>query len=222
MDRQILKTVLIFCMAILSLFSCKKGDQTYYNYKHDIPVFNGSALDYLKAQTGVYDSMLVAINRIPGLQDSLTHEKLTVFGVTNGSFQTVITALNLARAGQNKTPIYLKDIDTAVLDTMICKYLVRGTFTTAFVSTQSNGIGCQSIKLNYPMYLTYQLLNASGYLNGGEQQLTFYDTNYSAVSTDWIGAGVDSLNIKTSNAVIHVLSPGHNFDFNQFVTKLNK
>ncbi|MDB5143639.1 MAG: hypothetical protein JWQ66_2352 [Mucilaginibacter sp.] len=223
MIGRVYKLLLICSMIAIAAVSCKKGDQHYYNDRQrDFTTFDGSTMDYLKAQTGVYDSLLVLVDRIPGLQDSLSSEKTTFFSITNKSFETAIKTLNRDRAFQSKDPVYLKDLDAAVLDTMVYKYLIKGIFLSSDISTQSNGVNLFGLKYNYPMHVQYQLLNASGYVGAGEQQLIFSDVNNSTVSSNWVSTNTESLNIKTTNGVIHVLSPGHIFGFNQFSLKFNQ
>jgi hypothetical protein len=222
MARPAFTTLIIIALIATIAASCKKGDQTYYHYKQVLPTFNGSALDYLKHQTGVFDSMLVVLNRFPDLQDSLANEKnITVFGVPNSCFQRVIGSLNAGRKNLGQPPVYLSNINADVLDTMICKYLVHGSYPISYLNTQTNGLLVSSIKLNYQMFLQYQVLNASGLVGEGEQQVSFFDTNNSTLQSSWVNAVVDTLDIKANNATIYVLSPGHDFDFNQFSTKFN-
>ncbi|UOE47791.1 hypothetical protein MTO98_25610 [Mucilaginibacter sp. SMC90] len=223
MISRIYKLLMVCAVIAIVTISCKKGDQTYHDaLKQSFTSYDGSAMDYLKAQTGVYDSLLVLVDRIPGLQDSLTNKKITFFSITNKSFETAIKSLNRDRAFENKPPLYLRDLDVSVLDTMVYKYVISGTYLTTDISSQSNGVDFSGLKYEYPMHVDYQLLNASGYVGAGEQQLLFSDTNNSTISSNWVSTTTQTLNIKTKNGIIHVLSPGHIFGFNQFSSKFNQ
>jgi hypothetical protein len=223
MISRVYKLLMICAVIAIVTVSCKKGDQTYYGAaKQNFTSYDGSAMDYLRAQTGVYDSLLVLVDRIPGLQDSLTNKKITFFSITNKSFETAVKTLNRERAFENKAPLYLKDLDAAVLDTIVYKYVINGAYLTTDISSQSNGVNFSGLKYNYPMHVDYQLLSASGYVGAGEQQLIFSDTNNSTISSNWVSATTQVLNIKTKNGIIHVLSPGHIFGFNQFSSKFNQ
>src|SRR5688500_9377228 len=79
------------------LFSCAKGDDTYRNYQNGAGRFNGNTLAYLQSQPGVYDSMLLVVNRLTGVRDSISQNNLTVFAINNRSFSLALQNINQAR-----------------------------------------------------------------------------------------------------------------------------
>lgn len=211
---------MLFC---LMLFSCKKNDSAYYNYENPLKEFDGNALEYLQAQqSGVYDSLLLVLNRLPSLQDSLKNKKITFFAITNRSFQTSVESLNAVRKRINKAPLYLTDIDVKQLDTMICKYLIRGEFNTSYFQDYADGLIVKSIAHDYNMHILYKKADASGFKAGGPAIITFTDPKNSIFVRYWESTPTNSVNIKTKNAIINVLSPGHDFGFGEFVTRVNK
>ncbi len=64
-------------IALVVLAGCKKDD-TYYNYDKETSVFEGNSYQYLQKGGGLFDSMLLVINRCTGLKD-LTSERQSHF-----------------------------------------------------------------------------------------------------------------------------------------------
>lgn len=215
-------SILMAMLLCIMLFSCKKNDSAYYNYENDLKEFDGNALEYLKAQqSGVYDSLLLVLNRLPSLQDSLKNQKVTFFAVTNRSFQTSVESLNAVRKRTNKAPLYLANIDVKQLDTMVSKYIIRGEFNTSYFQDYADGLIVKSIAHNYNMHVLYKKADASGFKAGGPAVITFTDPKNSIFVRYWERTPTNSVNIKTKNAIINVLSPGHDFGFGEFVTRVN-
>lgn len=213
--------ILIVTVFVSFFFACKKSDSSYYDYENKVQQFNGNALEYLSSQSGVYDSLLLVLNRLSALKDSVAKEKLTVFAVTNKSFQISIENLNAIRKRSNKPPLYLRNMDLAQLDTMTCKYFVRGNYDTNDFSIYVDGLMVNSIVHNYPMHILYKKLDASGFKEGGPQVLTFSDPKNSIFVRYWQRTPTNSVNIKTNNAVVNIVAPGHDFGFGDFVTRIN-
>lgn len=214
-----LTAVVICCMA---LFACKKNESIYYNYQNTIKDFDGTALQYLQNQKGTYDSMLVVLNLLPGLKDSINTQKITLFAVTNPSFQVAIKNLNILRKDQGKQPLYLKDLDLAQLDTMMCRYVLKDIRVTDDYKPFADGLLINSMKYNYPMHVQYKKLNASGFVEGGPQSVIYSDPKMSIFQKYWENATTDAVNIKTKNATINILVALHDFGFNEFVKRVNK
>ena len=204
-----------------TLFACKKTDLAYYNYENNLKDYKGSALEYIKSQPGVYDSLMVVLDRLPAIEDSLQNENVTLFAVTNKSFQISVESLNAVRKKTNKAPIYLATADLAQLDTMICKYIIPGKLTTADFESYSDGLLIKSLKYKYAMHVAYTKANASGFNGGGPAIITFTDPKNSIFVRYWQSTPTNAVNIKTNNAVVNVIAPGHDFGFGDFVTRIN-
>ena len=207
-----------------ALLSCTKGDDTYRNYQNTAGRFNGNALAYLQSQPGVYDSMLLVINRLTGLRDSISQNNLTVFAVSNRSFSLALQNINQAR--KDSIPampdVSLSTMDSTVLDTYFCRYLIRGQHTSDSLKGFTDGRLFSSIRYNYNMQMQFAQTNASGYLNGGPQAIIFSDPKNSVVTRNWIRTTTITVDIKTSNAVVHLLPPGHDFGFgSDFIRSIN-
>lgn len=214
---------ILVAMFFIVFGGCKKQNDTYYKFKNTAGRFNGTALQYLQSQGGVYDSMLLAISRVPGLEDTLNTENVTLFALTNGSFTLALQNLNQVRLRENppRHPLSIATLDSSQLDTLLCRYIIRGHYPTDSISPYEDGLEVQSIRYGYDMQIQYQRATSSGYGEGGPESLIFSDRNNSIFERYWVGAVTNAVDIKTSNAIVHVLSPGHDFGFGQIVKRMD-
>jgi len=204
---------------------CTKSDNYYKNYTTTAGNFNGNALEYLQSQPGVYDSMLLAINRITGLADTLRSEKITLFAVSNRSFIVTLQNINQARLDSipSMPPVSIGTIDSATLDTFLCRYILRGHATSDSLVNFTDGRLYPSVRYGYPMQLQYSQTNASGFKNGGPKAITFSDPKNSIFTRYWVRVNTITVDIKTSNATIHLLPPNHDFGFgDDFIRGVNR
>lgn len=214
MKKLSINLLVWFGMTAVIASSCKKQSE-YYKYENKIQEFDGNAYDYILSQKNVYDSLLLVLDRLEPLKDTLRNKNVTFFAVTNKSFDNAIKDLNIKRAISNKQPVYLKDIDILSLDTLMCRYIIKGSLKTDSVQKLVDGLFIPSLKYSYQMHTQYRRLNASGFVNGGQQQLVFTDPNESIFERYWESIPTNSVNISTKNSIIHVLAPDHNFGFNK-------
>ena len=216
---------LIAAITIMVMAGCSKKDDTYYNYDKETSVFNGNSYQYLQNGGGLYDSMLLVINRLTGLKDSLVSGKVTLFAVNNNSFNLAMKTLNLRRASMTpaKPALTLATLDSTQLDTLACRYILNGLYSTDKVVNNADGILAPAIKYNYNMNLLYERINAAGYVGGGPQQLFFSDPKQTPFEVFWVTTKTQIVNVKTNNGIVHVLSSGHDFGFgNEFVERMNR
>lgn len=211
--------VLICCSAI---FSCKKTESPYYDFNNEVQDYDGDILSYLHANKPQYDSMLVVLDRLPDLKDSITNKRLTVFALNNKCFQNAVEELNQARALKSKPMMNLANADVKELDTLMSRYLIRGEYSTARLSPFVDGSFVTSINHAYRMHILYKKINASGFVGGGPQILTFSDPKGSIFEKFWERTQTTGVNIRAKNGIIHILAPGHVFGFNEFVKRINK
>jgi len=201
--------------------SCQKGDNYFSNYSSESKVYDGTIYDYLKNQKGTFDSLVLVLERLPDLRRKLQNgdSTLTLFAVNNRSFELAIKSLNTTRALTKKEPLFLEDVGLVDLDSFTNRYVLDQTYNTSDIAPFIDGVTVVSTKNNYNMHIQYKVLNASGYYQGGEQQIIFSDTNRSIFQRYWQRINTISVNIKTKNGVIHILSPGHDFGFGKFTSK---
>lgn len=218
------KITIAVAIALLAIVGCKKDD-TWYNYDKETSVFNGNSYQYLQQGGGLFDSMLLVIGRLTGLKDSLTSKQVTLFAVNNNSFDLAMKNLNLRRANMVPAlpPLHLATLDSTQLDTLACRYILRGLYNTDRVVNNADGILAPNIKYGYNMNLLYKRVNAAGYQGGGPQQLFFSDPKQTPFEVFWVTTKTQIVNVKTSNGIVHVLSSGHDFGFgNEFVERMNR
>jgi hypothetical protein len=211
-------------IALVLLAGCKKDD-TYYNYDKETSVFDGNSYQYLQKGGGLFDSMLLVIDRCTGLKDSLVSGKVTLFAINNNSFNLAMRNLNLRRAtmAPARPPLSLATLDSTQLDTLACRYILNGLYATERVVDNADGIQAPTIKYEYQMNLLYERVNAAGYEGGGPQQLFFSDPKQTPFEVFWVTTKTQIVNVKTTNGIVHVLSSGHDFGFgNEFVERMNR
>ncbi|MCH5720673.1 fasciclin domain-containing protein [Niabella hibiscisoli] len=223
------KNLLIQFIMLLSIVAvlqaCEKDDSPYVDYKNNAAIYNGDALSYLQSKPGLYDSMLLVINRIPGAADSLRTGKYTVFATSNRSYSIALQNINNARKDSvpSLPPVSFSTMNLNVLDTFFSKYIIPGQITTQDLASRADGLKFPSMKYGYDMHLQYETTNASGYLGGGPKAILFSDTRGSVFTVNWIRVYTNTVDIKTTNAVVHVLDAGHNFGFgNDLIRALNR
>lgn len=217
MNRHIKNFSLQVLLASALLSGCSK-DSGFYDAGVSNKTFAGNTYEYLKSKPGIYDSLVTVIDRL-GLQKTLSDSNITLFAVTNPSFQLAVTNLNNLRRQTDKLPLYLYNVDSNQLDTMACQYIIRGNITSDQMMLQ-DGIDLPSVGFAYPMHGKVSQSTSSGYVKGGPEIVEFSNTNRSQFVRDWETTTTVSNNIKTSNGVVHVVTPDHIFGFNQFVKRI--
>lgn len=199
-------------MGFLLLFgSCRKDGGAYKRSNANDHPFEGNVYEYLKSKPGLFDSLLYVIDRL-GLADTLKKEDITLFAPTNESFVQVVNKKNLGRTLKGKPRVYLKDVDPSFLDSLICRYIIRGSYSADSL-TLTDGVMLYGVRYNYPMNAKLHTASASGYIGGGPGTIYFYYTNRSVFTTDWIMSTADAINIKTTNGYVHILEDIHPFGF---------
>ena len=65
--------------------------------------------------------------------------------------------------------------------------------------------------------------NANGYVSGGPKLINFSDRNRSIFTRYWITTQTSTIDISADNAVINLLTSGHDFGFGStFIRAVNK
>lgn len=218
-----LSTLNIIALAVFCLSSCKKGNDYYYNYNDEASVYDGTILKYLESKPETYDSLLLVLDRFPSIREALdSDETFTLFAPTNRSFEIAVDALNTTRALTNKQPLYLEDVPGNDLDSLVSRYIFESELDIDELKPFIDGLNIDSYKYGYRMHAQYNVLSASGLINGGQQQIIFSDVNNSIFQRYWQNINTSAVNIKTKNGVIHVLASGHDFGFNKFTSKFSQ
>lgn len=214
--------LLVFILALL-FAGCEKGDNYYYNFETAESQYDGTIYEYLEGQKGVYDSLLLILDRVPDLRRKLnnTDSTLSLFAVTNRSFQLAVDALNTTRRLTGRSPLYLEDVGLVDIDSMVNRYVLNDVYDTKTLAPFIDGQVVLSTKYEYRMHIQYRVLDASGFVGGGQQQLLFSDTNNSIFQRYWQQVNTSAVNIRTKNGIIHILSAGHDFGFNKFTSKFS-
>ncbi|SMC67664.1 fasciclin domain-containing protein [Pedobacter africanus] len=212
---------ILLLAAAIAFTACKK-DKGAYDYENKVNEYDGPVYSYLKAQPSTYDSLLRVVDRISWLKDSLSAPgKFTVFAPTNRSFVLAMLNLNNLRAAQKKPLLNLGNADVSQLETLLSRYIISGRYTTDSLQL-TDGVMLDNIKHDYEMHATEINSNAYGFVKGGPKSIMFSDIKYSQYIVEWQRTTTQAVNIFTSNAVVHVLTPSHEFGFSEFTLRLNK
>lgn len=219
MQKRIFYLCMIAFTGMLIYSGCYKNNG-YYNDKNSLQKFDGNTYEFLKSQPNVYDSFLLAVDRVPGLADSLKTGSYTVFAPTNASFQQAIANLNTVRKLQNRTPMNIANLPLDQLDTLIARYIVRG-LTVSDSMTFQDGVSLYDIFFGYPMHAKLNLSSAEGLTEGGPRVVTFSDTKGVVYTRQWSNANTVAVDIRTSNGLVNVLDQDHVFGFSELIARVN-
>lgn len=213
-----------FVSLAMGMVSCKQNDG-YYDYENKEGVFDGTTIAYYQSKMGIYDSLLLVLERLPEYKEIIDRGDATVFSPTNASFRLALTNLNLIRANQDRPALSLRTIDLAQLDTLISKYIVKGVIGTdemlfvdgLYVETAKN-----TEENDGRMHAQRIKQQSSGFVDGGLTTVYYSDTKASNFVDQWIRATTQGVNIRTSNSLIHILANDHEFGFGEFLGRMNK
>ena len=226
------KLVLVTLFSVLIGMSCKKKDDTYVDYQPTAGNFEGTALEYLQSQPGLYDSMLLVLKRLPRITDSLKKGDVTLFAVSNKSFTLTLNNINQARRDSipSMPKMNWSNIDPSVLDSFMCRYILKGKNKSTDISEFADGLFFPTISYtsrtgedtSYNMQMQFTRTNASGYLGGGPKAIIYSDPKGSIFYRYWVRVNTITVDIKSNNSIIHLLPPGHDFGFgDEFVKAVN-
>jgi hypothetical protein len=205
-------------LALMLLISACSRDGGAYDPPVIVKDFNGTTYEYLKSKPGIYDSLLLVVDRL-GDVSLLKDSNVTLFAPTNQSFQVALTNLNNLYALSQKPAKSYGTISLVQLDTMMTQYIIKGSYPTDSL-LQQDGLSLRSVKFNYPMHAKVLRAPASGFIGGGPEYIEISDTKRSQFTRDWVNASTASINIKTTNGIVHVLTADHVFGFEDFISRL--
>ena len=213
------------------LVSCKKEKSPWYNTSFvETEIYNGTVIEYLESKGG-YDSMILVLNRYPGLVDSLTRgKKMTFFAIPDNSFQLAIRGFNNMRAAMDSVPIYLMPYDLTrpdsgafqydVLNELISMYIFPGHYDYNTLAPSSTGLNVHSIS-GYRMNMKAVGESAVGSTEVGPKRIQLSDMNYSPFTEYWKSVFTTSVStVLANNVLVHILSNDHQFGFASFNQKL--
>ena len=216
--------ILLVILSVAFFTGCEQSDDYYLDYDKTSISYEGTIYDYLKHKPGVYDSLILVLERLPDLKAKLNDESkgYTYFAVNNRSFELAIANLNTVRESEGQQPLYLEDIQLNILDSIANRYLIEEEISIELIKPYLDGYSVKSSKYDYGMHAQYRVLTASGIVGGGEQQIIFSDVNSSIYQRYWQSANTKSVDLKTKNGLLHTLSSQHDFAFgklNKYLTK---
>ncbi|TKC05143.1 fasciclin domain-containing protein [Pedobacter frigoris] len=221
-QSNIIKGLAVVFAAALLITACKKQDPGAYDFENKVNVYEGNVYAYFKSQPGVYDSLVKVIDRMDWLKEALSsNTQFTVFAPTNRSFVLALQNLNNLRTSQHKPALNLSTANLDELDVLTCRYVIEGKYSTDSLLL-ADGVLLNTIKYDYIMHGEQKSTNAYGFVNGGPKSIIYSDIKYSQYIAEWQRTTTQAVNIYTDNAIVHALSPSHEFGFSEFTLRLNK
>ncbi|WP_300600483.1 discoidin domain-containing protein [Niabella sp.] len=232
-----IKTVHTFwsgLLAIMFLLACNKKETAYYGMRIEPVVYNGNAIEYLKSQRGIYDSMLAVLGRYPDMIRKITSgDSLTLFAIPNNSFKLAVENFNNYRRSIDSAPLYLKpgqyDLsrpDSGMfnyegLRVLMARYIVDGSHPFEELAQASGGIPFTSYDYAYKMNLKAIQESSAGSANNGPKVIEFSDMNFSLFRRFWKSAYTSSVaTARAGNVLVHALAQDHEFGFSSFTSTL--
>lgn len=205
-----------------TIISCTKSNDYFVDFEVNTKEFDGSTWDYIYEQYGMYDSLVLAIERCPDLKSYLRDSSnVTLFGVNNRSFEIAMASLNKVRLQGNKPLLNIEDLNVDDLEILLSYYIIQGKYNTSDIEDLKDGLYVYGHKSNYQMHIQFQNTSASGLSGFGPQQIVFSDTNGRVFHRFWTRTTTSSINVKTSNGYVHMLNSGHDFGFNKLIRLFN-
>ena len=220
--KKIINIACLLLILLSTISSCKKTNDHFVDFDLKMNEFEGSTWDYIYAQYGIYDSLIIAVERFPELKSYLKDSSnVTLFGVNNRSFEVAMNSLNKIRVQNNKKKLTIEDLGAEDLEKLLTYYILKGEYTTNDIKDLKDGQYVYGFKYNYQMHLQFQNTSASGLQGFGPQQIIFSDTNDRVFHMFWTRTTTSAINVKTSNGVVHMLNSGHDFGFNKLIKLFN-
>lgn len=246
------KNIGLICCSLMLFMACKNYDSEFTEVTmDDNTIFNGSILDFLEqgdpSRRLTFDSMLLVIDGIPGLRDSLTQTSnpKTVFAIPDVCFQEAMAQLNNYRESkqlgrelaledfliepfvvieeqQGPTPDSIVIIEhhydyRLQLDSLISRYIFEGDIETQGLTEYLNGLHTQDHKFSYLMHVLYQRQFASGIEQMARRRLILSDKNGTQREEMWDRSETQAIDIRTNNGYVHILNNGHEFGFSKLI-----
>lgn len=216
MKKYTLFYFIVFGLIYTVLFNSCTKDTGDYNYSNPKTPFEGTVYEYLKSKPGVFDSLLIVIDRM-NMAPLLNSGGITLFAPTNDNFQIAVSKLNDARKKAGKPMIYLNNYTINFLDSMICRYVIDDRTLPSDSMTTADGLTVRTHKYGYPMNFKKGVTRSQGFQNGGASLINISDTRRSIFKANWLTSTANSIDIRTSDgSIIHVMEPGHVFGFNDY------
>jgi len=213
MKRVSLMIVLVSLVATVLLPSCQK-DELKGGSAQRGKGFSGNTYEYLQSKPGVFDSLLYVIDRLK-LDGVLKSDTVTLFAVTNTSFKLASDDLNAQRSRTGKKPIYLRDYRLDQLDSLVCRYIIKGTFSSKKLNTL-NGIDVFGYKYGYELNAKATVSSAIGQAGAGASSIIYSSKNRTDFKAKWSSVTAYSVDIPTSNGMVHIIDDRYFFGFGYY------
>src|SRR5699024_3559769 len=125
--------------------------------------------------------------------------------------------LNKPRKDFGKKTIWTIDsVPTPVWDTLLRRYILSGIVNSDSLN-YADGVELTTMSYGYKVNGKRIEVNASGVVGGGPYEIIYSDMKDSRFIKDWSRSETQTIDIKTSNGMVHILEDRHLFGFNSFI-----
>jgi hypothetical protein len=104
---------------------------------------------------------------------------------------------------------------------LLCRYFVEEFYDTDTLLDNEGYASTNSLKYSYTMDIECFREPASGLEGGGSKRLIFSDTKSSQSQESWNRVSTVGNDIYVANGVIHIISPSHDFGFDELINLFN-
>ena len=127
------------------------------------------------------------------------------------------TIINQITTEEFDTIVVARNYDyRRLLDSLVCSYCFDGEYTMQNISEVGGAVEPVALTFGHQMRMEAGRISASGAEELGSRYMRLVETSGSKVTTQWVNAEVETFNLATSNAWVHILSKEHEFGFNNF------
>lgn len=194
---------------------CEKSYDLYRNAKPTIDI-SDNMYDFLKDRNNIYDTLIYLLDKT-GLDEVIKNEEVTFFVPQDVSITTEMKNLNKTRKDFGKKTIWTIDsVPTPVWDTLLRRYILSGIVNSDSLN-YADGVQLTTMSYGYKVNGKRIEVNASGVVGGGPFEIIYSDMKGSRFIKDWSRSETQTIDIKTSNGMIHILEDRHLFGFNSFI-----
>jgi hypothetical protein len=213
MKKGNLMLVLVCLVASILQSSCQKEELKSGSSARG-KAFVGNTYEYLKSKPGFFDSLLYVIDRLK-LDSALKHDTITLFAVTNASFKLASEDLNAQRLRTGKKPIYLRDYSLNQLDSLMCRYITKGHYSSKRLNVL-NGLNVFGYKYGYELNAKATVSSAVGQTGAGPSSIVYSSKNRTEFKNRWTSVMAFSVDIPTANGLVHIVDDQYAFGFGYY------
>jgi hypothetical protein len=161
------------------------------------------------------------INNLNRVRDVASKSRMTFADLLIEPFtvvDTIIREIDISGVTYYDTTYNFRHYDyRKQLDSILCRYIFDGLYSFDTIAANPRGVEPECYNYKLKMNIESFRQTSSGVINSGQKRIIYSDMNESKLTSDWLRSATLNIDIKTKNGIIHVLSTGHEFSFDDFI-----